>query len=66
MMSGPAADGEGDLHEAVRVHRTVVLVQVRTGVGQRALGEMEQALACPQRRIFGHDTPQMSPMLISC
>jgi hypothetical protein len=63
-----AADGEGDLHEAVRVHRTVVIVQVRDRVGQRPVGEVEQPLLSSQRRVLHlrEHNPLVTPKPISC
>jgi hypothetical protein len=54
MMGGRAADGEGDLHEAVRVHGAVVLMQVAARIGRHGLGEVEKALAGAYRRGLVH------------
>ena len=54
MVDGHAADGEGDLHEAVRVHRAVPLVEVAARVGRHGLGQVEQALAGAYRRGLVH------------
>jgi hypothetical protein len=54
MVDGRAADGEGDLHEAVRVHRAVPPVEVAARVDRHGLGQVEQALAGAYRGGLGH------------
>src|SRR6266581_7528475 len=50
-MSGRTRDHECDLDEAVRVHRVRLVVVVVPGVGQRAVGEVEDVLAGVHREV---------------
>jgi hypothetical protein len=54
MMGARTADGEGDLHEAVRMQRVVFGVQVVARVGQRTLGEVEDVLTGIHREVVVH------------
>src|ERR1051326_2118299 len=67
VVDGGAGDGEGDLHEAVRVHRAVPPVEVAAGVGRHGLGQVEQALAGADRGGLRHlrtVTPPAAPRYI--
>jgi hypothetical protein len=65
MVGGHTADGEGDLHEAVRVQRVPGLVQVQAGVDQRPLGEVQQVVTGVHRHVdVGHvlrHAPDITP-----
>ena len=55
LVGGRAADGEGDLHEAVRVHRAVPLVQIAARVGQHAPSvKWNRPWLVSYRRVFVH------------